>query len=285
MASAAHAEFSYFPTSTLLDSNITANSNNASTSSNLENIMSLNGSSTEILNGTYMQVFGGCKWNFSGGCISVRTGPGTDYKKIYRLRNGIVLHTSHKIIKSNGEIWYKVTFAGEKVNKKNRIKGDWYVSAKYLKPVDNIKSYIYEIDKSIIDQNKVIYINLKSQTLEAYEGDRLFLKTKISTGLLDTPTPPGEYYVHYMTPSRYMQDDATNTDDVNQTTTPKEYYDLPGVPFTMYFDTDGKAIHGAYWHNNFGKHSSHGCVNLPITESEKLYRWTPVGTNVIARDL
>jgi lipoprotein-anchoring transpeptidase ErfK/SrfK len=258
--------------------------NNAiASSSATTNIMTSNGSSTEKLDKTYVQVYGGCKWNFSGGCISVREGPGINYKKIYRLRNGLVLQASHKITKLNGEIWYKITFENEKINKPDRLKGDWYVSSKYLKVTTSNKTEIYDYRSTIIDENKRIYINLKSQTLEAYEGDKLYIKTKISTGLLDTPTEPGEYYIQYMTPSRYMQDNATNTNNLDATTTPKEYYDLPGVPFTMYFDSDGKAIHGAYWHNNFGKHSSHGCINLPILESEKLYNWSSSGMAVIIR--
>ena len=57
------------------------------------------------------------------------------------------------------------------------------------------------------------------------------------------------------------------------------YYDLPNVPFTMFFYNDkqpkwrGYAIHGAYWHNNFGHPMSHGCVNMSIAESEQIYYW------------
>jgi lipoprotein-anchoring transpeptidase ErfK/SrfK len=100
-----------------------------------------------------------------------------------------------------------------------------------------------------------------------------------------------------------MQDDATSTKVFYTATDPvtlatssksystttkdktnyKEYYDLPGVPFTMYFDTDGKAIHGAYWHNNFGSRHSHGCINLSLKDSEKLYYWSPVGAVVIVK--
>ncbi|MFH1188669.1 MAG: L,D-transpeptidase [bacterium] len=49
-------------------------------------------------------------------------------------------------------------------------------------------------------------------------------------------------------------------------------YDLPGVPFDMYFD-GGRALHGAYWHNSFGSVRSHGCVNLPLDAAEWLWFW------------
>jgi lipoprotein-anchoring transpeptidase ErfK/SrfK len=63
-----------------------------------------------------------------------------------------------------------------------------------------------------------------------------------------------------------------------------QYYDLPGVPWTMYFTYQGGAIHGAYWHNNFGSQWSHGCVNLIPDEAEKLYSWAELGTKVVVKD-
>lgn len=63
-----------------------------------------------------------------------------------------------------------------------------------------------------------------------------------------------------------------------------QYYDLPGVPWNLYFTYQGAAIHGTYWHKNFGKQSSHGCVNLTTEEAQKLYNWAGVGTFVIVQD-
>ena len=48
----------------------------------------------------------------------------------------------------------------------------------------------------------------------------------------------------------------------------------------MYFTDRGHAIHGAYWHNNFGAVMSHGCVNVPLGTSTWLYEWAPTGTRV-----
>jgi lipoprotein-anchoring transpeptidase ErfK/SrfK len=47
----------------------------------------------------------------------------------------------------------------------------------------------------------------------------------------------------------------------------------------MYFYS-GYAIHGAYWHNNFGAPMSHGCVNMTPGEAQILYNWAPIGTEV-----
>ena len=57
-------------------------------------------------------------------------------------------------------------------------------------------------------------------------------------------------------------------------------YNLPNVPYTMFFENDkvpswrGYGLHGTYWHSDFGKVHSHGCVNLPTPIAEKLYFWT-----------
>ena len=59
-----------------------------------------------------------------------------------------------------------------------------------------------------------------------------------------------------------------------------EYYNVPDVPDVMYFTDRGHAIHGAYWHNNFGSVMSHGCVNVPLGTSTWLYEWAPPGTRV-----
>ena len=63
-----------------------------------------------------------------------------------------------------------------------------------------------------------------------------------------------------------------------------QYYDLPGVPWDLYFTHEGGAIHGAYWHDKFGERWSHGCVNLPIEKAKELYEWTDLGTTVVVRD-
>ena len=65
------------------------------------------------------------------------------------------------------------------------------------------------------------------------------------------------------------------------------YYDLPNVPYTMFFYNDqvpmmrGYGIHGTYWHSNFGTPMSHGCINMPTPEAQWAYYWSDYGTPVI----
>ena len=56
-------------------------------------------------------------------------------------------------------------------------------------------------------------------------------------------------------------------------------YDLPGVR-TMYF-YKGYAIHGTYWHNNFGRPMSHGCINMRTPDAAWLFNWASIGTLVV----
>jgi len=111
---------------------------------------------------------------------------------------------------------------------------------------------------------KWIDISLSEQKLRAWEGDNLFLETLVSTGKSYTPTPEGEYRIQSKIKYTRMKGGSKEKGT---------FYDLPNVPFTMFFHK-GYGLHGAYWHNNFGQVMSHGCVNLPIAMAEKLFYWT-----------
>jgi hypothetical protein len=72
------------------------------------------------------------------------------------------------------------------------------------------------------------------------------------------------------------------------------YYNLPNVPYTMFFENSevpgwrGYGLHGTYWHNDFGRQKSHGCVNLPTPIAKQLYEWTtpvlPEGKGMVRAD-
>lgn len=109
-----------------------------------------------------------------------------------------------------------------------------------------------------------IEVNLTNQTLTAWQGDTVVMHTSVSTGTYRTPTVTGRYAINTKLSSQRMIGPG---------------YDLPGVPWVMYF-YGGYAIHGAYWHNNFGVPMSHGCVNMRPGEAEMLYAWADYGTEV-----
>ena len=116
---------------------------------------------------------------------------------------------------------------------------------------------------------KWVMINITLQYLWAYQGDQVLWQGYISTGTAKFATPPGSYHVLSKLPSQTMEGVLGG-----------EYYNVPDVPDVMYFTDLGHALHGTYWHNNFGTPMSHGCVNLPVDVADWMYQWAPVGMRV-----
>lgn len=128
---------------------------------------------------------------------------------------------------------------------------------------------------------KHIYVDLTHQKLYAFQGKTLVLQTYISSGKWN-PTPDGDYYIWIKLRATRMTGG-----------TGPDYYDLPNVPYVMYFynnqvpKSEGFGLHGAYWHSNFGHPMSHGCINMRIIDAEKLYNWvspTTTGLTTYATD-
>ncbi len=94
--------------------------------------------------------------------------------------------------------------------------------------------------------------------------------TYVSTGTERFRTPPGLFFVNSKIDKQTMAGVLGG-----------EYYNVPDVPYVMYFTDRGHALHGTYWHDNFGTPMSHGCVNLPLGVAEWLYGWAPVGMAVL----
>jgi LysM repeat protein len=118
---------------------------------------------------------------------------------------------------------------------------------------------------------KWIDVNLSTQTLRAYEGSQVVYTARVSTGIARYPTPAGTYWIQ----RKYRYDDMTGGSYARG-----DYYYLPDVPYCMYYYA-GYAIHGTYWHNNFGTPMSHGCTNVSIADAGWLFNWAPVGTKVV----
>ncbi len=114
------------------------------------------------------------------------------------------------------------------------------------------------------DGERWIDVDLSQQRVYAYEGNVMVNSFIVSTGTWKTPTVTGQFRV-------YVKYRYTNMSGPG-------YY-LPNVPYTMYF-CKGYALHGTYWHNNFGTPMSRGCVNLSIPNAGWLYNWASVGTLV-----
>jgi lipoprotein-anchoring transpeptidase ErfK/SrfK len=115
-------------------------------------------------------------------------------------------------------------------------------------------------------------VALGKQLLEAYEGTRKVFEARVASGAWmlvngeykDYRTSHGKLSIRWKRPSSHMQGGVRGASD---------YYDLPGVPFCSYFSVYAEAIHGAYWHNDFGRPRSHGCLNVLPRHARWMYRW------------
>jgi lipoprotein-anchoring transpeptidase ErfK/SrfK len=217
----------------------------------------------------YIEVVDGCDHDFVGDCVNMRTGPGAEFPVVFKLRTGVVLKVETTVVK-DGASWHKILFSHELLYPE-RIKGDVYVSADYVKLFSDDGDHNLEKGE-VATTTKHIVVDVSEQKLYAYDGDILFMEVSVSTGLELTPTDRGTFTVFKMTPSRFMQGPIPGVS--------AQVYDLPGVPWNLYFTAGGSVIHGAYWHESFGRQYSHGCVNLSPENAKKLYSWADIGIKV-----
>lgn len=120
------------------------------------------------------------------------------------------------------------------------------------------------LGQTTANPNKWIEVDLSKQRLYAHDGDQIVYNMPVSTGLPWLPTVTGDFRIWAKVRSQRM----TGGQVANGT-----YYNLPNVPYVQYF-YGGYGLHGTYWHNDFGRPRSHGCVNLSIPDAEKLFYWT-----------
>ena len=123
-------------------------------------------------------------------------------------------------------------------------------------------------------EEKWIEVSLDKQLLTAWEGNKVVMQFPISSGLW-AATPKGTFNIWYKTRYQKMEGGKKELGT---------YYNLPNVPSNMFF-YQGYALHGAYWHNNFGHPMSHGCVNEPLAQAAALFEWAgpvvPAGVGAV----
>lgn len=147
------------------------------------------------------------------------------------------------------------------------------------------------VSEPVAVTNKYILVSESRQLLYAYDGSSLFLRTPVTTGGPELPTPNGTFHVLDKTRNLYVYSPWPKGSP----------YWFPDVTYQYamdFLDTPqyGLYIHDASWRQNYGPGSnaidgtpgeddtgSHGCINVPLEAQEQLYNWTPVNTPVIVR--
>lgn len=104
------------------------------------------------------------------------------------------------------------------------------------------------------------------QILSCYEGNTEVFFCRVSTGYGERfSTPTGDQALSWKIFSIHM---AANTSSDSG-------YDTMAVPWPLFFNTNaGAAIHGTFWHNDFGTRRSHGCVNVTPEDAKWIFRWS-----------
>lgn len=139
-----------------------------------------------------------------------------------------------------------------------RIGEDRWVSGQYVRRVTPVVR-----PDGVDPGERWIEVNLQEQTLAAYEGDRMVYATLVSSGLPRWQTVTGLFRIWIKIKHRKMSGGSLAGGD---------YYYLADVPWTMYFQ-GGYGLHAAYWHDDFGRPKSHGCVNLSPLDAYWLFQW------------
>jgi hypothetical protein len=159
------------------------------------------------------------------------------------------------VARQEKSIWYEIY--------DSHLRQSYYVPHYEMRLIPDEELTLLSPD--IPDADKVIHVDLNTQMVTAFEGETPVFSARCSSGAKGTRTPEGEFRTYHKGPSIHM----TNEGDVET-----NIYNLPGVPWCTFFTGVGNALHGTYWHNDYGRPRSHGCVNLPSQAAKFIYRWT-----------
>ena len=168
--------------------------------------------------------------------------------------------------------WVKAVEIGER-NEVWYVLRDPYLQLDYYAPGEHLRllspAGFAPLNNDIDPWKKWIEVRLSTQTLTAFHDNEAVREVKASCGIggKDSTTPTGSFNVQIKMAGVHMGNGQLTSDPLA--------YELPGVPWVGYFEIEhGVALHGAYWHNDFGRPRSHGCVNLRPDDALWLYRWT-----------
>ncbi len=178
---------------------------------------------------------------------------------IYRFYFAATFWILDRIEDQDQKVWYELL--------DDRDYRVFFIPAETMRVVPD--SELSPISPEVSSEDKKLVVDLGTQIMTAYEGERAIFKTKISSGVRlqegGFATPKGNYRIIRKRPCRHMANPANAYGSG---------FDLPGVPWVSYFTSDGVAFHGTYWHNDFGVPHSHGCINMTPQTAKWVYRWS-----------
>jgi len=162
--------------------------------------------------------------------------------------------TAVVVDKSDGSVWYRAYDAATDSHYFTRPEWVHLFTPEELAP----------LSPQVPAEEKHIEIYLDRQLLLAFEWDVLVYAARVATGQRNYESPTGWFHTFHKRPTYHMFGGADEF----------SVFDLPGVPWDSYITENGVAIHGTYWHNDFGHPHSHGCINMAPQDAEWVFRWT-----------
>jgi len=199
---------------------------------------------------------------------NVRSGPGFDQKIVKGWWVGRRVLVYQAMPDGKGAAWYRVSEPPE---------APMWVHSSLVSPIAAVKF------EGARYPGRWVNVNLTQQVVTGYQDGVPVMVTLASTGTIsagvdpatgkhdDNRTNVGVWKIYYRLPSQEMKGGNKAVGD---------YYDLPNVPWVQYFYSSGEALHGTYWHDDFGRPHSHGCVNLSTPIAQWFYNWDSLGTIV-----
>ena len=201
-----------------------------------------------------------------------RLDPNRPDRHAYRLYFSTT-HWINAVVKDKqGKNWYRIN--------DDKYKKTYFVSAEHLRPIP--AEELTTLSPTVPAEEKRIEVRLEEQLVIAYEAGNPVFMTRTATGGRfiegNYTTATGVFMTNRKRPSRHMASGdlaAPNS------------YDLPGVPWVCYLTLKGISFHGTFWHNDFGRPRSHGCLNLSSQAARWIYRWTlphvPEGKHILEK--
>jgi hypothetical protein len=184
--------------------------------------------------------------------------PGKEHPFAYRFYYQTTYWVTRLVQDDRAEPWYRIAD-----DKWDLV---FYAPATHLRLVP--KEELAPLSPGLRPEEKRLEVRLRQQLVIAYERNQPIFMARAATGAEFSNgkfyTPAGRHMTFHKRPSRHMAagDLASNG------------YDLPGVPWICYITEKGVAFHGTYWHNDFGRPRSHGCINLTPAAAKWIFRWT-----------
>ena len=176
-------------------------------------------------------------------------------KRGYRAYYGTTYWVTGTAVSSHEKsIWYQIY--------DEHLRESRYLPAQDVRLVPSEE--LAPLSPDVPDERRHIYVDISTQSVTAFEDDRPVLISRTATGRKGTLTPLGTFRTFHKGSTVHMA--ANNLASGG--------YDLPGVPWVSFFTGTGVSFHGTYWHNDYGKPRSAGCVNLPIQVAKFIFLWT-----------